>query len=173
MPGIYTNMSRLSRERVKRIDTQGGMIVFELLFVLVIISLLLTILLPKVLESIQIAKETAEIVETRMVTISLQSLLIMTYGNEITDEDTGDPLTLADLTYFDIADRSNVKLTYKAYREMKQLSGVDFGVVENVVLKNRITLYSFRYYTPNGSIVDYNNGRYSVTKLYQIQVTEE
>ena len=166
MPGIYRNMKELSHERKKRIDTQGGMIVFELVFVLVIISLLLAILLPKVLENIQAAKESAEIVETYMVTISLQSLLIMTYGNEITDEDTGDQLTIADLTYFDVEDRSNIKLTYKAYREMKQLAGTNFGVVENIVLKNRITLYSFRYYTPNGSIVDYNNGRYSVTELY-------
>ena len=144
---------------------KGGFIVAELIVVLLIMALLAAILFPRVLGNIQVAKENAEIAATHTVTVTLQSLLTMTYGREIVD-DNGDPLSLADLTYFDVLDRSNVKLTPVAYREMEDLAGTSFGVVERIVLKDKITLYSFRYTTTQGATVDYNSGDYFVIKMH-------
>ena len=142
-----------------------GFTVYEITLVLLIVALLIVFLLPRVVGNIQLAKESAEIAETQTVTITLQALLIMTYGREITNEQ-GELLNLEDLTYFDYDDRRNVKLTPDAYRAMEELSGVTFGLVEHIVLENRTTLRQFQYTTPQGSIVAYNMGQYFIVELY-------
>jgi len=148
-----------------RKNRKSGFTVYELTLVLLIVALLIAFLLPRVVGNIRFAKESAEIAETHTVTLALQSLLVMTYGHEITD-DQGRPLTVEDLTYFDYHDRRNLKLTPEAYRAMEELSGARFGIVEYIVLENITTLRQFRYTTPHGSIVDYNNGEYFVVELY-------
>ena len=158
MRGVYRQKKRFNSKN-------GGFIVAELIVVLLIIALLAAILIPKVLGNIEVAKESAEIAETHTVTVTLQALLTMAYGNVITDSEDK-PLTFSELTYFDINDRSNIKLTKRAYREMEALAGVKFGKVENVVLENNVSLMSFRYYTPNGSTVDYIKGQYFVIELH-------
>jgi len=145
--------------------SRAGFTVYELILVLLIVSLLIVFLLPRVTDNIRYAKESAEISDTQTVTITLQTLLFMTYGNELTNE-RGEPLTIEDLTYFDTHDRRNVKLTQEAYRAMEELSGTTFGYVEYIVLENITTLQQFRYTTRQGSIVDYNKGDYFVIELY-------
>jgi len=148
-----------------RYKRNGGFTIYEITLVLLIVALLIAFLLPRVAGNIRYAKENAEIAETQTVTITLQALLVMTYGREITNE-KGEVLSLEDLTYFDIQDRKNVRLTPEAYRAMEELSGVRFGLVEYIVLENATKLMQFRYTTPHGSIVDYIMGEYFVMELY-------
>jgi len=136
-----------------------------LTLVLLIVALLIAFLLPRVAGNIRFAKESAEIAETQTVTVTLQALLVMTYGNEIKN-DQGKLLNIEDLIYFDVYERKNVRLTPEAYRAMEELAGVRFGMVEYIILENTTTLRQFRYSTPHGSIVDYNRGEYFVVKLY-------
>ena len=154
----YAGNGKLNRRR-------GGFTVYEITLVILIVALLIAFLLPRVAGNIRFAKETAEITETQTVTLTLQALLVMTYGRELTNEE-GKILTIEDLTYFDVQDRKNVKLTPEAYRAMEELAGIQFGWVENIVLENITTLRAFRYTTPHGSIVDYNAGEYFVLELY-------
>jgi len=158
MRGRYSG-NRINNRR------RGGFTVYEITLVLLIVALLIAFLLPRVAGNIRFAKESAEIADTQTVTVTLQALLVMTYGREITNEQ-GEVLNIDDLTYFDVSDRKNVKLTPAAYRAMEELAGVKFGLVEHIVLDNRTTLRQFRYTTPQGSIVDYNRGEYFIIKLY-------
>ena len=144
---------------------RGGFTVYEVTLVLLIVALIIALIVPRVVGNIQVAKESAEIAETRTVTLTLQSLLVMTYGNEMTNE-KGELLTVHDLTFFDANDRRNVQLTPEAYRAMEELAGITFGKVEYIVLENVTALQQFRYTTPHGSLVDYNQGEYFVVKLY-------
>jgi len=152
----------------KEVEIDGGkrgIILVEIIVVMVVVALTAAILLPKIYGTVQLAKENAEITETQTVTLALQAVLTMTYG-KANIGDKGDHLSFADLTYFDKDDISNIKLTERAYKEMSELAGVGFGDVENIVLENKITLKSFRYYTRSGSTVDYHNGEYFVVELY-------
>jgi len=148
-----------------RKNRKGGFTVYELTLVLLIVALLIALLMPRVVGNIRLAKESAEIADTQTVTVTLQALLVMTYGREIKD-DAGNVLYIEDLTYFDLKDRSNVKLTQQAYRAMEELAGTRFGTVEYIVLENISTLMQFRYTTPHGSIVDYIRGEYFIVELY-------
>jgi len=149
----------------RRKNRKGGFTIYEITLVLLIVALIIAFLLPRVVGNIRFAKESAEIAETQTVTLALQSLLAMTYGSEIKDEE-GRVLNIGDLIYFDAHDRSNVKLTPEGYRAMQELVGIRFGLVEYIVLENITTLQQFRYTTPQGSIVDYNRGEYFVVELY-------
>jgi len=148
-----------------RKSRKGGFTVYELTLVILIVALLIAFLLPRVVGNIRFAKESAEIADTQTVTVTLQALLVMTYGRELTDDD-GQVLRIEDLIYFDAHDPRNVKLTAEAYRAMEELTGLKFGTVEYIVLENISTLRQFRYTTPHGSIVDYNHGNYFVIELY-------
>ena len=148
-----------------RKNRKGGFTVYEITLVILIVALLLAFILPRVVGNIRFAKEAAEIADTQTVTVTLQALLIMTYGRELTNEQ-GDILKIEDLTYFYVHDRSNVRLTPEAYRAMQELAGVSFGLVEYIVLEDLTTLSQFRYTTPHGSIVDYNRGEYYILELY-------
>jgi len=158
MGGRYS----INRTQSKR---RGGFTVYELTLVLLIVALLIVFLMPRVAGNIRFAKESAEIAETQTVTVTLQALLVMTYGNEI-ENDQGKLLNIEDLIFFDVYERKNVRLTPEAYRAMEELAGVRFGLVEYIILENATTLKQFRYTTPHGSIVDYNRGEYFVVKLY-------
>jgi len=144
---------------------RGGFTIYELTLVLLIVALIIAFLLPRVAGNIRYAKESAEIADTQTVTVTLQALLVMTYGREFTNEQ-GRTLTIDDLIYFDVTDRRNVKLTPIAYQKMKEMTGLTFGLVEYVVLENITTLRQFRYTTPHGSVVDYNSGKYFIVELY-------
>jgi len=150
---------RYARNRKK------GFTVYEITLVILIVALLIAFLLPRVAGNIRFAKEAAEIADTQTVTVTLQALLVMTYGREMTDE-KGEILNIEDLTYFYVHDRSNVRLTPIAYSAMEELAGVQFGLVEYIVLEDIVTLRQFRYTTPHGSIVDYNRGEYFILELY-------
>ena len=145
--------------------TARGFILVELIVVLAIVALAAAIFLPMAYSSVRVAKEKAEIAETQTATLTLQAVLTITYGKAVIGDKDG-LLSITDLIYFDTDDVRNVKLTEMAYREMKDLAGVNFGVVENIVLESNIVLASFRYYTLSGSTVDYNNGQYFVVELY-------
>jgi len=157
------------RERVipkqNKSGKRDGYIVLELVVVLVILALLAAILLPRVLDNIRIAKESAEIASTQTAAVTLQALLNMTYANEIRNPD-GSSLSYNDLIRTDPEDRTNTTLTYRAYAEMHDLAGVGFGDVNQVVIEDRITLVSFRYTTHNGSIVDFYRGQYFIVELH-------
>jgi type II secretory pathway pseudopilin PulG len=133
--------------------------------VLVILALLAAILLPRVIDNIRLAKEGAEIAETQTVTVTLQALITLTYGNETRNPD-GKSLTVDDLTFASWDDRKNILLTDAAIKEMEDLAGVTFGFVDRIVIENRVILVSFRYVTPHGSTIDYQQGQYFVINLY-------
>jgi hypothetical protein len=57
-------------------------------------------------------------------------------------------------------------LTDKAYAEMEALAVIRFGYVDQIKMRDLYTVESFRYRTPNGSIVVYKDGGYTVVDLY-------
>ena len=157
------------REKVlakfKNTRRRDGYTVYELIIVMVILALLAVILIPMVVDNIRTAKESAEIAQTQTAAVTLQALLTMTYANEIRNPD-GSSLSFNDLIRTDPEDRTNTTLTYRAYAEMHDLAGVGFGSIDQVVIEDRVTLISFRYTTPSGSLVDFNRGQYFIIELH-------
>jgi len=151
--------------KLKNTRRRDGYTVYELIVVMIILALLAVILIPMVVDNIRTAKESAEIAQTQTAAVTLQALLTMTYANEIRNPD-GSSLSYDDLIRTDPEDRKNITLTYRAYAEMHDLAGVGFGEVNQVVIEDRITLISFRYTTPSGSIVDFYRGQYFIVELH-------
>ena len=153
-----------NRSKLKA-EGKRGYIVLELVVVLVILALLAAFLLPPVIDNIRLAKESAETAETQTAAVTLQALLSMTYANEIRNPD-GKSLSLEDLTWTDANEPDNVRLTYRAYAELMELAGVNFGYISHVVVEGRVNLVSFRYETLQGSIVEFYQGQYEIIQLY-------
>ncbi|MDR0853813.1 MAG: hypothetical protein LBN34_05535 [Clostridiales Family XIII bacterium] len=144
----------------KHSNSINGFILVELVVVLLIIVLLAAIILPKVVDEINIARSRAEIAETRTAMVGLQS--IITFSYEDADRENG-------VKYFNNIDTYNIKLTEAGYEKIDKLTDEDVGKIENIILGiGDSSVQSFRYTTQRGSTVLYINGSYTVEKLYKV-----
>jgi hypothetical protein len=56
---------------------------------------------------------------------------------------------------------------------MEDLARIKFGYVDLVQMADAYSLKSFRYRTPNGSLVAYEDGVYTVLELYSGQIRDD
>jgi competence protein ComGC len=149
----------------RKIDARGGFTVREFAIIVIVIGVVIAILIPLIIGNIRLAREKGEIEETRTVTITIQTLLSIANSEGVTAKELNAP---DDSGYFhtDPERDDNMTLTGNAYAAMEDLARIRFGYVDQVQMKDVYSLVSFRYRTPNGSIVQYKDGVYTVLELY-------
>jgi competence protein ComGC len=137
----------------------------EFAVVVIVIAAVIVILVPVLVSNIRQAREKGEIEETRTVTIALQAILSLANGDDVSENDMH---AVGDTGFFHTDPKSddNMTLTAKAYAEMEALAMIKLGYVDRVKMRSAYTVESFRYRTPNGSLVEYQSGEYTVLELY-------
>jgi prepilin-type N-terminal cleavage/methylation domain-containing protein len=147
---IQTSKNKISKNNISK----KGFALTELLAVLVIIALLTSVLFPWTLDEIRKAKQRAEIAETRVVMLALQTLLVTSYAEERLD------------AVLDRSNRTSIGLHPNGIEEMEYLAGIALGELYDIQMTSAYQIEGFRYTTPNGSLVVYAEGAFAVEKLY-------
>jgi competence protein ComGC len=157
---------RVGQRTRKKINARGGFTVREFAALVIVVGAVIAILVPIIIGNIRMAREKGEIEETRMVTITIQSLLAMASSDGVTLRELSAPDD-SGLFHIDPDRDDNMTLTGNAYAAMEDLARIKFGYVDKVQLKDIYSLASFDYRTPNGSFVQYKDGVYTVLELYE------
>jgi type II secretory pathway pseudopilin PulG len=126
----------------------------ELIIVLVIIVLLAAILIPFSMDKISEAKGNAEIAETRMIVLGLQTMMTESYasGRENVLLDKGDVY--------------NIRLSETGKKELADLLAVEVGLITQIKIDEQNAVNGFVYETEKGSQIIYDEGKYVIVDLY-------
>jgi type II secretory pathway pseudopilin PulG len=148
------NTAVSEKQKTVHQNRRRGFIVAELIVVIIIVALLLGILIPPVVRFIRSAEADYEIAEARTAVTALQVINTITY--ERADIEENDP------GIYDRANANNITLTEQGQKELEGLASTKLGKVDQILFEGNGQLKSLRYFTLDGSVVDYDSSQYSV-----------
>jgi type II secretory pathway pseudopilin PulG len=126
----------------------------ELIIVLVIIVMLAAILIPFSMDKINEAKGNAEIAETRMIVVGLQTMMTAAYASGRED------------VLLDKTDMYNICLSETGEQELVDLLDMEAGVITQIKIDEQNEVNGFVYETEKGSQLVYDEGKYVIVDLY-------